>query len=81
MKGRAEVIEQVPKQYREIVRQARKRGWTIERGRLKHVKLVSPRGTKKIPIPSGNKGGRGNLHKEITAQIRRTEEAEGVHIQ
>ena len=77
MKGRNEVIVQVPKQYRQLVRAARKRGWTIDRGRLKHVKLVSPGGTTKIPLPSGNKETRG-LFLEIQAQIRRAEEDEGV---
>lgn len=67
--SRVDFSEQVPKDYRQIVRMARAAGWVATRTRQGHVKLTAPDGSYSMPIPGSSNSRR--LRKSIVLRLRR----------
>jgi len=73
-------IRGLPKEIQQAIYPMIKEGWTLEKTKAKHAKLVSPSGKRKIPIPSsrlGNGQHRLQNYLKMLQRYREEEEAGG----
>lgn len=66
----AQLIDGLPKEYRQIARVALEAGWSISRSGNGHTKLSSPDRSTTMPLPGSGRVATG-LHKRIVSQLRK----------